>query len=98
MYRHSNSQAHGNCRNALCYCPDGETGRRSGLKIRRPQGRGGSNPPLGTKFASINRLFARWRADWAEAYRARLLTPDILCCLPRERRNCTFKHMEHRQG
>jgi hypothetical protein len=27
-----------------------------------------------------------------------LLTPDILCCLPRERRNCTFKHMEHRQG
>ena len=29
--------------------PDGETGRRSGLKIRRPQGRGGSNPPPGTK-------------------------------------------------
>ena len=30
-------------------CPDGETGRRSGLKIRRPQGRGGSIPPPGTK-------------------------------------------------
>jgi hypothetical protein len=30
-------------------CPDGEIGRRSGLKIRRPQGRGGSSPPLGTK-------------------------------------------------
>jgi hypothetical protein len=29
-------------------CPDGEIGRRSGLKIRRPQGRGGSSPPLGT--------------------------------------------------
>jgi hypothetical protein len=28
--------------------PDGEIGRRSGLKIRRPQGRGGSSPPLGT--------------------------------------------------
>jgi hypothetical protein len=29
--------------------PDGEIGRRSGLKIRRPQGRGGSSPPPGTK-------------------------------------------------
>ena len=29
-------------------CPDGEIGRRSGLKIRRPQGRGGSSPPPGT--------------------------------------------------
>ena len=28
--------------------PDGEIGRRSGLKIRRPQGRGGSSPPPGT--------------------------------------------------
>jgi hypothetical protein len=32
----------------LRQCPDGEIGRRSGLKIRRPQGRGGSSPPLGT--------------------------------------------------
>src|SRR5665213_1295950 len=31
-------------------CPDGEIGRRSGLKIRRPQGRGGSSPPLGTNI------------------------------------------------
>src|ERR1700677_4849333 len=30
------------------HCPDGEIGRRSGLKIRRPQGRGGSSPPPGT--------------------------------------------------
>ncbi len=30
--------------------PDGEIGRRSGLKIRRPQGRGGSSPPPGTIF------------------------------------------------
>jgi hypothetical protein len=28
--------------------PDGEIGRRSGLKIRRPQGHGGSSPPPGT--------------------------------------------------
>jgi hypothetical protein len=35
-------------------CPDGEIGRRSGLKIRRPQGRGGSSPPLGTN--KINHL------------------------------------------
>ena len=28
--------------------PDGGIGRRSGLKIRWPQGRGGSSPPLGT--------------------------------------------------
>jgi hypothetical protein len=34
--------------------PDGEIGRRSGLKIRRPQGRGGSSPPLGTNI--INNL------------------------------------------
>jgi hypothetical protein len=34
-------------------CPDGEIGRRSGLKIRRPQGRGGSSPPLGTKNKTI---------------------------------------------
>jgi hypothetical protein len=34
-------------------CPDGEIGRRSGLKIRRPQGRGGSSPPLGTKDKTI---------------------------------------------
>src|SRR5277367_6884423 len=31
-------------------CPDGEIGRRSGLKIRRPQGRGGSSPPPGTRI------------------------------------------------
>ena len=39
-------------------CPDGEIGRRSGLKIRRPQGRGGSSPPLGTtdKPIKINSL------------------------------------------
>jgi hypothetical protein len=36
-------------------CPDGEIGRRSGLKIRRPQGRGGSSPPLGTN----NKWFRR---------------------------------------
>ena len=30
------------------HCPDGEIGRRSGLKIRREQSRGGSSPPLGT--------------------------------------------------
>ena len=29
-------------------CPSGGIGRRSGLKIRWPQGRGGSSPPLGT--------------------------------------------------
>jgi hypothetical protein len=32
------------------HCPDGEIGRRSGLKIRRPQGRAGSSPPLGTNM------------------------------------------------
>ena len=31
---------------------DGGIGRRSGLKIRRPQGRGGSTPPPGTKISS----------------------------------------------
>ena len=37
--------------------PDGEIGRRSGLKIRRPQGRGGSNPPPGTNtINTIQRL------------------------------------------
>ena len=29
-------------------CPDGEIGRRSGLKIRRPQGHRGSSPLPGT--------------------------------------------------
>jgi len=38
----------GNCKIKLSFCPDGETGRRSGLKIRRPQGCGGSSPPPGT--------------------------------------------------
>jgi hypothetical protein len=33
--------------------PDGEIGRRSGLKIRREQSRGGSSPPLGTKKSII---------------------------------------------
>src|SRR5580658_10523129 len=33
---------------------DGGTGRRSGLKIRRPQGRGGSTPPPGT--IKINKI------------------------------------------
>jgi hypothetical protein len=37
--------------------PDGEIGRRSGLKIRRPQGRGGSSPPPGTnKISNLYRL------------------------------------------
>ncbi len=30
--------------------PDGEIGRHSGLKIRRPFGNGGSSPPPGTKI------------------------------------------------
>ena len=31
--------------------PDGEIGRHSGLKIRRPlSGRGGSSPPPGTRY------------------------------------------------
>src|SRR5208337_4676169 len=35
--------------------PDGEIGRRSGLKIRRPQGHGGSSPPPGTNtYMSYN--------------------------------------------
>ena len=37
------------CASSNGQSPDGEIGRRSGLKIRRPQGRGGSSPPLGTK-------------------------------------------------
>ncbi len=41
---------------AVLPCPDGEIGRRSGLKIRRPQGRGGSSPPLGTKYDIDNKL------------------------------------------
>src|SRR6516164_5677045 len=32
---------------------DGETGRRSGLKIRRPSGHGGSSPPPGTNSTSV---------------------------------------------
>ena len=31
-------------------CRDGGTGRRSGLKIRRPSGLGGSTPPPGTNL------------------------------------------------
>ncbi len=30
--------------------PDGEIGRRSGLKIRREQSHGGSSPPPGTTY------------------------------------------------
>ena len=33
-------------------CPLGETGRRNGLKIRSPQGGGGSSPPAGTTSIS----------------------------------------------
>jgi hypothetical protein len=42
----------------LFACPDGEIGRHSGLKIRRPlSGRGGSSPPPGTsKCNAINPL------------------------------------------
>src|SRR3954447_19913875 len=32
-------------------CRDGGTGRRSGLKIRRPSGLGGSTPPPGTMIS-----------------------------------------------
>src|ERR1700758_4949062 len=35
---------------------DGGTGRRSGLKIRRPSGLGGSTPPPGTSTFGVNRL------------------------------------------
>ena len=41
--------------------PDGEIGRRSGLKIRRPQGRGGSSPPPGT---NLTRLFITTSLDY----------------------------------
>src|ERR1039457_4407649 len=38
-------------------CRDGGTGRRSGLKIRRSQGRGGSTPPPGTIKSIVYRVF-----------------------------------------
>ena len=42
-------------------CPDGEIGRRSGLKIRRPQGRGGSSPPLGTNLINhLSNFYVLW--------------------------------------
>jgi hypothetical protein len=41
-------------------CPDGEIGRRSGLKIRRPQGCGGSSPPPGTnKIKDLDEIMPR---------------------------------------
>ena len=46
------------------HCPDGEIGRRSGLKIRRPQGRGGSSPPLGTKRVSKLIITVAWPTLW----------------------------------
>jgi hypothetical protein len=44
-------------------CPDGEIGRRSGLKIRRPQGRGGSSPPPGTKPDAAQQEYDCGRTD-----------------------------------
>jgi len=38
---------------------DGGTGRRSGLKIRRSQGRGGSTPPPGTKLVYLESIVFR---------------------------------------
>ena len=58
--------------------PDGEIGRRSGLKIRRPQGRGGSSPPLGTIENKALRLNSspklliptarHWESNWTTCY------------------------------
>ena len=43
-------------------CPDGETGRRGGLKIRCPLGRAGSSPAPGTspnpRLASVSALLS----------------------------------------
>jgi hypothetical protein len=42
---------------------DGGTGRRSGLKIRRPSGLGGSTPPPGTKFQSSEICHVQMRRE-----------------------------------
>ena len=39
---------------------DGGTGRRSGLKIRRPSGLGGSTPPPGTSYNPSSSFVCRW--------------------------------------
>jgi hypothetical protein len=48
--------------------PDGEIGRRSGLKIRRPQGRGGSSPPPGTN--KIKELIENSYSDSERLFRS----------------------------
>ena len=42
--------------------PDGEIGRRSGLKIRREQSRGGSSPPPGTIIINKLSITVTWPA------------------------------------
>lgn len=41
---------------AVQLCPDGGIGRRSGLKILCPLGRGGSSPPPGTFMGNLSKI------------------------------------------
>ena len=43
---------------------DGGTGRRSGLKIRRPSGLGGSTPPPGTIHKSMTNKWFKGFDEW----------------------------------
>jgi hypothetical protein len=56
----------------LLACRSGGTGRRSGLKIRGPQGRQGSNPCSGTSAPHAPRRVGRQTKKRRAAYAARL--------------------------
>src|ERR1700761_3591029 len=62
--------------------PDGEIGRRSGLKIRRPQGRGGSSPPPGTNVAGVKHgehVGSRGNASTLYRYKTRNVLRGAKC-------------------
>src|SRR6185437_15709072 len=57
---------------------DGGTGRRSGLKIRRGQPRGGSTPPPGTKI--LKSLYAKWPLRARGHFMLVAVLVAVACC------------------
>jgi hypothetical protein len=73
---------------------DGGSGRRGGLKNRCPQGRGGSNPPLGTRIHIQRRPYGNLYEASRIERAAHLL--DLLVTMPRTA--WVFRHDDRETG
>jgi hypothetical protein len=72
---------------------DGGTGRRSGLKIRRPSGLGGSTPPPGTKLKIPSREIFRLDIFRSTSFPSRSLGGSFRAgCF---HKSLVHKHMDH---